>query len=94
MMNSEPTAVEQVLLAAHERARAVAVEDADGDDRREPVQRVERRRLDVVAGISNAPVTACTNVVAWATPIAIHSGQPRSAGATWAPSAHAGHARS
>ena len=54
-MNSRAAGVQQVLLAAHERARAVAVEDADGDDRREPVQRVQAGRLDVVARHQDGP---------------------------------------
>ena len=47
--------VQQVLLAAHERARAVAVEDADGDDRREPVQRVEAAPARCRSGSSGWP---------------------------------------
>src|SRR6056297_3711537 len=43
-----PEAVQQVLLVADERARAVAVEDADGDDRREAVQGMERVELHPV----------------------------------------------
>ena len=38
-------AVEEVLLALHERARAVAVEDPDGDHGREPVEGVQPGRL-------------------------------------------------
>ena len=49
-MNRQPTPYSRYCLPLHERARAVAVEDADGDDRREPVQRVQPGRLEVVAG--------------------------------------------
>ena len=54
-MNSEPTAYSRYSLPAHEVARPVAVEDADGDDRREPVEGVEPGRLDVVAGHQDRP---------------------------------------
>ena len=49
MMNRDPRPYEHPFLAPHPAARAVAVEDADGDDRRKPVQRVELMGLEVVA---------------------------------------------
>ena len=55
MMKRQPRPYSTYSLPRHEGARAVAVEDADGDDGREAVQHVQLLGLEVVGGDEDRP---------------------------------------